>query len=115
MFGLFGFKTNRMPMNQAKEEWERDRTVQIIDVRTEEEYRSGHIPGSRNIPLHTIGPDNKKLKDKDKRMFIYCYSGSRSWQACRRLKKLGFADVTNIGGITAWNGPLARGNKAYAN
>ncbi|MDY4799842.1 MAG: rhodanese-like domain-containing protein, partial [Bullifex sp.] len=51
----------------------------ILDVRTAEEYRSGHIDGAICIPNETIGKDMpEELPDKNQRIFVYCRSGNRS-------------------------------------
>lgn len=60
----------------------------ILDVRTKEEYESGHIKEAINIPYDTIN-ENTNL-DKNKNIFVYCRSGSRSKMAYDTLKKLGY-------------------------
>lgn len=77
----------------------------IIDVRSAEEFRSGHIPGSRNVPLHKI----ERFVPK-KECIVVCASGARSRQAAKQLQAKGF-DVVNLrGGLNAWRGKL-RGGK----
>ncbi len=66
----------------------------IVDVRTNEEYNTGHVVGSINIPYDTIDKDTGL--DKDKYIFVYCKSGARSSKAYDTLKKLGY-DVYNLG------------------
>lgn len=80
----------------------------LVDVRTPQEYRAGHIPGSRNIPLQEIGGAASKLGPKDTPLFLYCYSGSRSAQAAGALRRMGYTKIKNIGGIAAWKGPVER-------
>ena len=66
----------------------------IVDVRTEDEYNSGHIKGAVNIPYDTI---NKYTElDKSKTIFVYCKSGARSSKAYLTLKNLKY-DVVNLG------------------
>lgn len=60
----------------------------IVDVRTEEEYVSGHIKGTVNIPYETI--DKNVNLDKEKAIFVYCKSGTRSKIAYNTLKDLGY-------------------------
>ena len=50
----------------------------LLDVRTAEEYRQGHIPGSINISLQTIDKVLLEISNKETPLFVYCYSGSRS-------------------------------------
>jgi phage shock protein E len=69
----------------------------IIDVRTEREFKSGHIHGSINIPLDKLQINIAKLK-KDKAIITCCASGIRSATAKRILQNSGFTDVHNGGG-----------------
>jgi phage shock protein E len=73
--------------------------AKIVDVRTVEEYRDGAYPGSVNIPLAEL---NQRLTEipKDKPVVLYCQSGARSASAARLLKKAGYSDVTNAGGLS---------------
>ena len=79
-------------------------SVQLVDVRTPEEYAEGHIAGSRNINVFDsdfVGEAEKTL-DKSKPVAVYCRSGKRSADAARELTDNGF-NVTNLeGGILAW-------------
>lgn len=77
--------------------------ARIIDVRTSGEYRSGHVPGAENVPLDRIA-DFKAAADTP--VFVYCQSGGRSSQAARILEQNGFIDVTNLGGIMSYRGPV---------
>ena len=80
----------------------------LLDVRNEDEYRAGHIPGSRNLPLHTIDKVGSIAENKDTPLYVYCYSGARSRQATAVLQRMGYSNVKNIGGIAAWNGKVER-------
>lgn len=81
----------------------------IIDVRSPEEYRDGHIEGALSIPLASIpATASNRLPVKDAPIFAYCLSGARSAQAVRELTRQGYTDVVNMGGIGRWSGPLAR-------
>ena len=66
----------------------------IVDVRTEEEYNTGHITGAINIPYDQI--DENVDLDKEKLIFVYCVSGGRSSVAEETLTSLGY-DVYNLG------------------
>ncbi len=99
LFDLFG-KSTKMADGLA-EAAETPGSV-ILDVRNPQEYKSGHIPGSINLPLdrvHTI-----KIS-KGKPLFVYCHSGARSAHAVSILNKNGY-NAKNIGGIASYNGPL---------
>lgn len=71
--------------------------AKIIDVRTEMEYRAGHIPGSVNIPLDRLTQHLSKLK-KDSHFITCCASGMRSASARQIMRSNGFAHVYNGGG-----------------
>lgn len=71
--------------------------AQIVDVRTIDEYQQGHIRGSINIPLQTLGKSFGKIK-KDKPVITCCASGMRSAAAKGILKSAGYSDVYNGGG-----------------
>lgn len=77
----------------------------LIDVRTEQEYASGHVPGSINVPLDKLG---SIAIPKTRPLFVYCLSGGRSAQACSALERLGY-QATNIGGISGYSGPIEKG------
>ena len=74
----------------------------LLDVRSAEEYRQGHVPGSKNIPLDRI---TEFSADRETPIFVYCLSGARSGRACAFLKGKGYR-VTNIGGISGYQGKL---------
>ena len=83
----------------------------LLDVRTEEEYRRGHIGGSRNIPVEKIDNAANLLHDKSAPLFVYCQSGARSRKAVSRLKKMGYTEVYNIGGIESYQGKKQTGKR----
>lgn len=81
----------------------------IIDVRGQDEYRNGHIPGSFNVPVSAIAHVKSAIPDMKTPLFLYCLSGSRSAMACRELERMGYEAVTNMGGIGRWTGELVCG------
>jgi len=79
-----------------------DSTVKLIDVRNTTEVARGKIPGSENMPLHTVPLHQESIKEHDT-VILYCHSGARSAQACSYLSNLGHDNVYNLrGGILAW-------------
>ena len=70
----------------------------IIDVRTLEEYESGHIKDSLNIEWQLIDSIENTVP-KDAKLYLYCRSGNRSGKATKVLISLGYTDVTNLGNI----------------
>ena len=79
-------------------------SVQLLDVRTPEEYAEGHIAGSRNINVFDSDfiDEAEKTLDKSKPVAVYCRSGKRSADATRELSDIGFNVVNLEGGILAW-------------
>ena len=105
---LFDF-WKRPDINKGVEEYKSTEGAILLDVRTKEEYISGHIPQSINIDVGMIGNANSKIKDISTPVFVYCHSGARSSSALNALKGMGYTNVKNIGGIIAYSGKLERG------
>ena len=85
----------------------RDRSdAVLLDVRTSQEYEEGHIPGSRNVPLHQLRKVTALTQNKETALYVYCHSGARSRQAVSLLRHMGYSDVRNIGGILSYSGEL---------
>lgn len=78
----------------------------IVDVRTQSEYKSGHIPGSINIPVGSPIPDPKLPGKKDAPIIVYCRSGSRALAFEKALLKEGYSNVYHLGSISKWKGDL---------
>ena len=77
----------------------KSKTATIIDVRTPEEFQSGHVPYSINIPLDTIAYQVDKLKGLSKPIILCCQSGNRSSQAFGQLRSAGCDRIVDGG---AW-------------
>lgn len=73
----------------------------LVDARTPEEYAAGHIPGAKNIPLPEIRDAAEHLKHLDT-VYVACYSGGRSSQACQILAAEGVRVVNVEGGLMTW-------------
>ena len=82
----------------------------LIDVRGEEDYKNGHIPGSINIPEPEINNIENMLIGKSTPIFVYCLSGAKSWNATKALQALGYCNVQNIGGINKYTGKTETGD-----
>ncbi len=78
----------------------------LLDVRTPQEYRAGHIPSSKNVPLQALDKVASLVNHQDTPLFVYCHSGARSSQAVGALRRMGYTDVKNIGGIAAYTGKV---------
>lgn len=108
MFNFFKKNYFVLPMAKAKENIANDTSIVIIDVRTPAEFQSGHIPKSVNIPVDKVDKIKNILKNMDTPIYVYCLSGSRSSHACNYFSKIGYTNVTNIGAIGNWSGPLKK-------
>lgn len=105
--GLFDFW--KMPdIGRGVEEFRAAPGAVLLDVRSRQEFQEGHIPGSRNVPLSAIEEAAALAEDKETPLFLYCYSRVRSGQAVHALRRMGYANVKNIGGIAAWTGKVER-------
>ncbi len=105
--GFFDFL--RSPdINEGVKNFSNTEKAVLVDVRTVEEYASGHIPKSRNVPLDNIGRIALAVPDKNTPVFVYCLSGGRSSRATSLIKQMGYTNVTNIGGISAYRGKVER-------
>ncbi|MCL6442820.1 MAG: rhodanese-like domain-containing protein [Alicyclobacillus sp.] len=83
--------------------------VQIIDVRTEEEYAEGHIPGVPLRPMQEV-MDWSETLDPSGSYVLVCRSGNRSQRVAQFLKANGFEHVYNcVGGMLAWDGETKSG------
>ena len=74
-----------------------DESLIIIDVRTEEEYESGHIEKAINIPYTEI--ESKVNYDKNQAIAVYCRTGVRSSEAAKTLEKMGYTKIYDLGGV----------------
>lgn len=80
-----------------------DENVVLLDVRTPEEFAQEHIEGATLIPVQVLHDNLAKLQSvKEKKIIVYCHSGSRSVSASRILVKNGFMPLNVSGGISEW-------------
>ena len=81
-------------------------SVQLLDVRTPQEYAEGHIDGAFNINIQSDDFQQRAEKElsKDSTILVYCRSGRRSMEAAEMLTKLGYKVVNLKGGIIEWKG-----------
>jgi len=97
----------QITQEEAQEMMQLEDMHKIIDVRTQEEFNSGHIPGAICIPNETIGTNPpSELPDKDQVLLIYCRSGNRSKDASQKLADMGYTNVYEFGGINTWTGEI---------
>ena len=76
----------------------------LLDVREQDEYDSGHIPGAVLLPVGTIDEDTaaEVIPGKDSTVLVYCRSGNRSKTASSTLAELGYTNIYEFGGINTW-------------
>lgn len=101
----------REDINKGVAEFKATDGAILLDVRTRDEYRGGHVPGSKNIDVTQIEKATSLFSDKSTPLFVLCLSGARSGHAVTALKSMGYANVKNIGGIRSYIGPIAKGDQ----
>lgn len=82
----------------------------LVDVRGRDEYAQGHIAGSINVPLQELQLIEDQVPDTDTPLFVHCLAGTRSAQAVMMMKRMGYTNVQNIGGIQSWKGDVEKGS-----
>ena len=104
---------NNMPkyvsitMEEAKNVFETQGDYIILDVRREDEFAEGHIPGAINVPNEGIqDTEPSELPDKNQTIYVYCRSGNRSKQAASKLVAMGYNNIIEFGGIMDWTGDI---------
>lgn len=99
--GLLSFLSP--PATTAADAYEaaKRREAVILDVRERREWKAGHAPGSKNIPLSTLAARTGELQT-DRRYVAVCRSGARSRSAVGQLRGAGFDAVNLKGGMHAW-------------
>ena len=103
--GIFDF-FKQPDINQGLQEYKNAAGAVLLDVRTTQEYRDGHIPGSQNMPLQQLDNVEEVAENKETALYVYCHSGMRSRQAVSLLQAMGYTNVHNIGGIAASSGKV---------
>ena len=96
-------------ISQGVKEYQATPGAVLLDVRTLEEYREGHSPGSKNVPLQSLDKVTGFVNNQDTPVFVYCHSGARSSQAVSALRRMGYTNIKNIGGINEWMGETVSG------
>ena len=100
-----GNSYQQITQEEAKEMMDKQEVL-ILDVREQDEYDSGHIPGAMLLPVGTITKETAAtvITDPDTTVLVYCRSGNRSKQASGKLAALGYTNVVEFGGIIDWPG-----------
>jgi len=103
---LFGTKNNNVTVLSASDfkQHIQNKKVQLIDVRTPNEYKSGAIKNAKNIDIfsRTFTTECEAL-NKDQAIYVYCRSGARSRSASKKLAGMGFSEIYDLqGGISSY-------------
>lgn len=94
---------NRISVEQVKRDLDEGKDFILLDVRTKEEFREGHIEGAINIPVQVLAYEaENELLEKDQVIVLYCRSGVRTITAAEILKELDYTEVYDMGGILSW-------------
>ena len=81
----------------------------ILDVRRQDEYDSGHIPGAILVPNEEIGSEMpEELPDLNQIILVYCRTGRRSKEAAEKLAAIGYKNIYEFGGIVDWTGDIVK-------
>ncbi len=78
----------------------------LVDVREDYEFAQGSIPHAHNVPLSSIASIQNLVSDVQQPLFVFCRSGMRAKKAKEKLVEMGYCQVYDIGGITAYTGEL---------
>lgn len=101
----------QISVDEAEKMMQRDDGHIIVDVRRQDEYAAGHIPGAVCIPNESIGTGKPALlPDFEQIILIYCRSGRRSKEAAQKLFDMGYNNVFEFGGIIDWKGETVAEN-----
>ena len=104
---MTGYK--QISQEEAKDMMARDDGHIIVDVRRQDEYDAGHIPGAILIPNESIDKERpKELPDLNQIILVYCRSGRRSKEASEKLAKMGYTNIYEFGGIITWPGETTK-------
>jgi rhodanese-related sulfurtransferase len=103
MFSIFG-KSNFDSVSVNELEGK----INLIDVREGYEFKTGHVPSAKNVPLGTILTEPEKYLDKTKQYHIICQSGARSKRACKGLSSKGYNVINVFDGTGAYKKSLRR-------
>ena len=91
-------------INAGLTDYRQTKGAMLVDVRTVEEYRGGHIPSAHNFPVENMKDIARLIPKKDTPVYLYCQSGRRAVRARDKMKSMGYTNVQAIGGIEGYRG-----------
>lgn len=99
----------QITQEEAKEMMAKDDGHIIVDVRRQDEYDEGHIPGAVLVPNESITDKQpKELPDLNQIILVYCRTGRRSKEASQKLADIGYTNIYEFGGINTWTGEIVK-------
>ena len=102
----------QISQDEAKEMMKKNDGHIIVDVRRQDEYDQGHIPGAILIPNESIGAQRPaELPNLNQIILVYCRSGRRSKEAAQKLFDMGYKNIYEFGGIIDWTGDIVKDEK----
>ena len=107
-----GAQVNAVSPTEAHKKLSQKPKPFLLDVRQPEEFRAGHIPGAKLIPLGQLSSRLKELP-KNQEIIVVCQSGNRSLSATRQLSGAGYQAINMQGGMSAWSRsglPVSKGH-----
>ena len=97
----------KISQSEASEIMETQSGYIILDVRRQDEFANGHIPGAICVPNEDITDSMPpELPDKSQLILVYCRSGNRSKEAALKLAGMGYENILEFGGIIDWQGEI---------
>ena len=106
MFSMFKKNSaNQLSVSELKDHLGK---IDLIDIREIHEFKAGHVPGAKNIPMNTLLAKPDQYLKKDKTYHIICHSGGRSRGVTQQLSKMGYEVVDVTGGTGRYPGKLDR-------
>ena len=99
----------QITMEMAKDVFAQEGEYIILDVRREDEFLQGHIPGAIHVANESIVDTRpEELPDLNQTIYVYCRSGNRSKQAAQKLAEMGYTNIIEFGGILDWSGEIEK-------
>lgn len=106
MFSIFGKNNfNSISVHDLDDKLDK---INLIDIRETYEYKAGHVPTAKNIPMGVILAEPEKHLDKSKEYYIICQSGGRSARTSKELASRGYSVINVSGGTGSYLKPLER-------
>lgn len=106
MINIFGKK--KYDSVSARDLGDKLGKINLIDVRERNEFKAGHVPNAKNMPMGELLADPEKYLNKDREYHVICQSGSRSSRTCSRLSSLGYKVINVAGGTMSYDKPLKK-------